>query len=86
MAPSEPLPRTDVNRSDDNHATPTEELVRPLVGRNMAEVERALVLQTLRACGGNRTHAAQILSVSVRTIHNMLRRWRSGPADGSGNA
>lgn len=71
-----------MNRLDDNHTTPTEDLVRPLVGRNMAEVERALVLQTLKACGGNRTHAAQMLSVSVRTIHNMLRRWRSGPGQG----
>lgn len=75
-----------MNRFDDNDAPSTEELVRPLVGRNMAEVERALVLQTLKACGGNRTHAAQMLSVSVRTIHNMLRRWRAGPGNGSGRA
>jgi DNA-binding NtrC family response regulator len=75
-----------VNRCNDNETPSTEALVRPLVGRNMAEVERALVLQTLEACGGNRTHAAQMLSVSVRTIHNMLRRWRSGPGSGHGQA
>jgi two-component system response regulator FlrC len=67
-----------VDRLDSNDIQSTENLVRPLVGRNMAEVEQALVLQTLAACGGNRTHAAQMLSVSVRTIHNMLRRWGGG--------
>jgi two-component system response regulator FlrC len=64
-----------VDRLENNDNQSTENLVRPLVGRNMAEVEQALVLETLAACGGNRTHAAQMLSVSVRTIHNMLRRW-----------
>jgi DNA-binding NtrC family response regulator len=53
-----------------------EDLVRPLVGRDLDEVERALILETLANCGGNRTLAAQILGVSVRTIHNKLRRWR----------
>ena len=59
----------------------TEDLVRPLVGRDLDEVERALILETLAKCGGNRTLAAQILGVSVRTIHNKLRRWRLAPPE-----
>jgi DNA-binding NtrC family response regulator len=59
----------------------TEDLVRPLVGRDLDEVERALILETLAKCAGNRTLAAQILGVSVRTIHNKLRRWRLAPLE-----
>jgi DNA-binding NtrC family response regulator len=53
------------------------DLVQPLVGRDIADVERALVLKTLELCRGNRTRAARILGVSARTIHNKLRLWRT---------
>jgi DNA-binding NtrC family response regulator len=44
-----------------------------LVGRTVAEVERELILQTLARCHGNRTSAANILGISVRTMRNKLR-------------
>lgn len=44
-----------------------------LVGQSVNEVERALILQTLDHCGGNRTAAASILGISVRTMRNKLR-------------
>ena len=44
-----------------------------LVGRTVAEVERALILETLDHCGGNRTSAAHMLGISVRTMRNKLR-------------
>ena len=44
-----------------------------LVGRTVAEVERELILQTLARCHGNRTSAATILGISVRTMRNKLR-------------
>ena len=44
-----------------------------LVGRTVAEVERALILQTLAHCRGNRTSASSILGISVRTMRNKLR-------------
>jgi len=44
-----------------------------LVGRTVADVERALILQTLAHCRGNRTSAAQVLGISVRTMRNKLR-------------
>ena len=37
------------------------------------EVERALVVQTLARCDGNRTHAARVLGLSVRTLRNKIR-------------
>lgn len=46
------------------------------VGRRLADVERDLILSTLSRCGGNRTWAADILGVSVRTLRNKLMRYR----------
>lgn len=43
-----------------------------LVGRTVADVERDLIVGTLRRCQGNRTHAAAILGISVRTLRNKL--------------
>ncbi|HEX2581371.1 MAG TPA: sigma-54 dependent transcriptional regulator [Dongiaceae bacterium] len=46
-----------------------------LVGRSMAEVERTLIIDTLSHCLGNRTHAANILGISIRTLRNKLRQY-----------
>ncbi len=43
------------------------------VGRRMTDVERDLILQTLRHTAGNRTHAATILGISIRALRNKLR-------------
>lgn len=47
--------------------------VRTLVGSRISEVERELILQTLDHCGGNRTSAASMLGISIRTMRNKLR-------------
>jgi DNA-binding NtrC family response regulator len=44
-----------------------------LVGRTVAEVEQDLILETLTHCLGNRTHAAHILGISIRTLRNKLK-------------
>jgi two-component system, response regulator FlrC len=46
-----------------------------LVGRTVAEVERDLILDTLSHCLGNRTHAATILGISIRTLRNKLKQY-----------
>jgi len=46
---------------------------RNLVGRTVAEVEQDLILETLMHCLGNRTHAANILGISIRTLRNKLK-------------
>jgi len=43
-----------------------------MVGKTVAEVERDLIIDTLRHCLGNRTHAANILGISIRTLRNKL--------------
>ena len=46
-----------------------------LVGRTVADVERDLIIDTLGHCLGNRTHAAHILGISIRTLRNKLRQY-----------
>jgi two-component system response regulator FlrC len=46
------------------------------VGRTVAEVERDLIINTLTHCSGNRTHAATILGISIRTLRNKIRLYR----------
>ncbi len=59
------------------HATEATALIRAtaggLVGKTVAEVERDLILDTLDHCLGNRTHAANILGISIRTLRNKLK-------------
>ncbi len=57
-----------------------EQVTRSLVGRTVAEVERDLILETLKHCLGNRTHAANILGISIRTLRNKLNEYS---ADGA---
>src|SRR5580692_1275662 len=52
-----------------------EQVTRGLVGRTVAEVERDLILQTLKHCLGNRTHAANVLGISIRTLRNKLNEY-----------
>jgi DNA-binding NtrC family response regulator len=47
--------------------------LRALVGKTVADVERDLILDTLQHCLGNRTHAANILGISIRTLRNKLK-------------
>jgi DNA-binding NtrC family response regulator len=45
------------------------------VGKTVAEVERELILETLDQTSGNRTHAANILGISIRTLRNKLKQY-----------
>jgi DNA-binding NtrC family response regulator len=51
------------------------------VGATVADVERELVLQTLARCNGNRTHAARVLGVSVRTLRNRIKLYAARGID-----
>ena len=46
-----------------------------MVGRTVADVERDLILDTLDHVLGNRTHAANILGISIRTLRNKLNQY-----------
>ena len=46
------------------------------VGMTMAEIERAAIQKTLVEAGGNKTEAAKILDIGVRTLHRKLDAYR----------
>ncbi len=54
--------------------------VTALVGRRVEEVERDLILETLSHCLGNRTRAAEMLGISIRTLRNKLHEYRAAGA------
>ena len=51
------------------------------VGQTVAAVEQDLILSTLDHCLGNRTHAANILGISIRTLRNKLRAYQDAGID-----
>src|ERR1700746_3967733 len=55
-----------------------EQVTRALVGRTVADVERDLILETLKHCLGNRTHAANLPGISIRTLRNKLNEYADG--------
>jgi len=52
-----------------------EAVQRNFVGQTVAEVEQQLIIDTLSHCFGNRTHAANILGISIRTLRNKLKEY-----------
>jgi DNA-binding NtrC family response regulator len=56
-------------------AEAAEAVTRSFVGRTVADVERDLILDTLDHVLGNRTHAANILGISIRTLRNKLNQY-----------
>lgn len=50
--------------------------VEGMIGRTIADVERDMILNTLDHCLGNRTHAANILGISIRTLRNKLNQYK----------
>ena len=57
------------------------QIVPMLIGSTIEAIERELVLQTLARCHGNRTHAARVLGLSVRTMRNKIRQYGTDRVD-----
>ena len=57
------------------------QIVPLLIGSTVDEIERELVLQTLARCDGNRTRAARVLGLSVRTLRNKIRLYLAAGID-----
>jgi len=55
--------------------------VETLIGRTIADVERDMIVNTLEHCLGNRTHAANILGISIRTLRNKLSQYKDEGVD-----
>ena len=50
------------------------------VGTTVREMEKQLIVQTLREVDENRTRAAELLGISIRTLRNKLREYKAGEA------
>ena len=48
---------------------------RGFVGQTVSAMEQQLIIDTLQHCLGNRTHAATILGISIRTLRNKLKEY-----------
>ncbi len=55
--------------------------VRVGVGTTVEEAEKLLILKTLESTNNNKTRAAEILGISLKTLHNKLKEYGSAQAD-----
>jgi two-component system response regulator FlrC len=74
--------RTDIVEKDDLVTGPRKKdathagLQADIPSGSLKELEQKAIYQTLDRTDGNRTHAAQILGISVRTLRNKLNEYR----------
>jgi DNA-binding NtrC family response regulator len=57
--------------------------IRVGVGTTVGEAERLLILKTLESTNNNKTRAAEILGISLKTLHNKLKEYGSSGQDGA---
>ncbi len=55
--------------------TSDDSTIRVHVGTTVDEAERQLIMRTLEATGQNKTRAAEVLGISLKTLHNKLREY-----------
>lgn len=62
---------------DEAAKDPAVETLRIKAGMTVGDMERALIFETLRATKNNRTEAAKMLGISIRTLRNKLHEYRA---------
>jgi len=62
---------------------PPRDAILELVGTPLTEIEQRLLDETLRITGGNKTQAAKLLGIDVRTVARKLERREDDLAEGS---
>src|SRR5215813_268113 len=55
--------------------------IRVGVGTTVGEAERLLIIKTLESTNNNKTRAAEILGISLKTLHNKLKEYGSSSAE-----
>jgi DNA-binding NtrC family response regulator len=53
--------------------------IRLRVGTTVGEAEKLLIVKTLESTNNNKTRAAEILGISLKTLHNKLKEYGSAP-------
>ncbi len=72
---------TEMHRDRDVPPTAFDEDAIGKVGMTMAEIEKAAIQKTLTEADGNKTEAAKILDIGVRTLHRKLETYRQDEQD-----
>jgi DNA-binding NtrC family response regulator len=75
--PDEALASEETMVGQERSSAPTPVALRIPVGTNLADVERWMIFATLQKCGGNKTRAAALLGVSLKTLYNRLNAYRA---------
>jgi DNA-binding NtrC family response regulator len=67
-------------------AAPAEgaDVIRLRIGTTVEEAEKGLILRTLEHTRNNKTRAAEILGISLKTLHNKLKEYGGGKEFGIG--
>jgi len=52
-------------------------------GMTVDEAEQKLIMATLDSAGGNKTRAAEMLGISLKTLHNKLNRFKEADTKGA---
>ena len=68
---------TDLQLDEEPAPAAPSEIAISLAGRTVHEVERQLIFETLERTHNNRSHAARMLGISVRTLRNKLAEYRA---------
>src|ERR1700690_1010398 len=55
--------------------------IRVGVGTTVGEAERLLIVKTLESTNNNKTRAAEVLGISLKTLHNKLKEYGGSAAD-----
>ena len=71
----QPMTQSPAAETARNASMAAEAVNRNYVGQTVAAMEQQLIIDTLSHCLGNRTHAANILGISIRTLRNKLNEY-----------
>jgi DNA-binding NtrC family response regulator len=53
------------------------------IGTTVDDAERELIIQTLASTSQNKTRAAELLGISLKTLHNKLKEYEAGRSHAS---
>ncbi|MFN0120985.1 MAG: sigma-54-dependent transcriptional regulator [Blastocatellia bacterium] len=69
-----------MNAAGERPLAPEDTITLP-IGTPLDEAERQMILRTLIKTGNNKTRAAEMLNISLKTLHNKLKLYREGVDD-----
>ena len=68
---------TDKEDAEPGEIVRTDDYVKIPFPTAVGEAERHVILGTLNKMGGNKTRAAEVLEISLKTLHNKLRVYKN---------